>query len=116
VFAQRRHGQADYVQAEIKVLAELLLRTASSSLRLGRRSSECPHGWGGYRHAFELAFLQNAEQFDLEGRSQLADFVEKHDTPSAISRRPSLGVGSSEVHFLVATIRFRASPGMAAAN
>jgi hypothetical protein len=78
VVAQRRHAERDYVEAVIEVFAEGAGADFGIQVAVGG-SDDANIQWqsADTAHAFELTLLQNAQQFGLEVRRELADFVQK---------------------------------------
>src|SRR5947209_6869468 len=77
-FAQRRHRDRKDVQTIEQVLAEAAGFHVRDEIAVGRRNNAHIdlHGLPGADRV-DLAFLNRAQQLDLRGRRQLADFIEK---------------------------------------
>ena len=76
--AQGWYGNGDDIQAEIEVLPELLPLHALFELAVGRGDYPNIDSDGAVAtHAFELPFLEHAQQFGLDGRRDLTDLVEQ---------------------------------------
>ena len=77
--AQRRHGDADDVQPEEQVLAELPVR--DGDLEIAIRGRDDPHVDVHVPPAAEpreLAVLEHLQQLGLQRRMHLADFIQEH--------------------------------------
>ncbi len=78
-FAQRGHVHGHHVQAEIEILPEFVFLNALLELAVGGGDYAHVHLDGAVSaHAFEFAFLQNAQQFALEWQGEFADFIEEN--------------------------------------
>ena len=76
--AQRRQQDVDDVQAIEQILAEATLGDLLLQVAVGR-GDQADVGRDGLiaTHAFELAFLQHAQELHLGRRRDVADFVEE---------------------------------------
>src|SRR6185503_10873282 len=80
--AQRRNLDSDHVESVIEILAELAGAHLAFDVAVG--GGEDAHVDGNFRSCADRsyrAFLQHAQQLDLQWRRQLADFVEKDAAP-----------------------------------
>src|SRR5205814_2527117 len=102
--AQRRQREADAIQAEVKVLAELALANERREVAVRRR--EEAHVDDARAHgadARHLARLEDVEELRLHAQRQLADLVEEHG--AAVGRLEEAGArlrGAGEGAALVA--------------
>ena len=91
--AEGRQPHGDHVDAVEEILAELALGHHPGEIAIGRRNDpDVCLDFLGTADAAELAFLQHAQNLDLQHRAHLADLVEE-DRPL---------VGDFDESFLVA--------------
>ncbi|EDM79044.1 hypothetical protein PPSIR1_10590 [Plesiocystis pacifica SIR-1] len=76
--AQGRELDADDVEAEVEVLAEVVGLDLFAQVAVGRRDHAHVDGHGlGVADPLDLPLLEHAQQLDLEGQGHLADLVEE---------------------------------------
>src|ERR1700730_1896180 len=79
VFAQRRNGDGNNVEAVKQVGAKGLLARGLLQISIGRgQEPDVDFNRAGASHAHEFSFLQNAQQLGLENGRKLADVVEEN--------------------------------------
>src|SRR6185312_3200910 len=102
--AQRGNVDRDNVQAEIQILAKLLLLDAGFEIAVGGGDDADIDLDGAIAaHAFQLALLQDAQQFGLHVGRDFADFIEQNRaTVGEFETAFALGEYAGERSFFVA--------------
>src|ERR1700730_5478313 len=104
VFAQRRNGDGNNVEAVKQVGAEGLLARGLLQISIGRgEEPDVDFNRAGTSHAHEFSFLQNAQQLGLEDGRKLANFVEENGAAFGnFEKSFFLGNGAGECALFVA--------------